>query len=123
MQSRDLLSDRQVAGAAYGLPIAVLLASGFFPMPTLTRAVIWTACFAVMGAACAANALRCGRTHCYFTGPFFLVIALVSLLYGLGVVALGKWGWNVIAISAVVGTIVLYYVPELLFGRYRSSQP
>lgn len=121
MQPRDLLSDRQVAGAAYGLPIAVLLVSGIFPMPALLRAAIWAICLSVMGAACALNALRCGRTHCYFTGPFFFFMALLALLYGVGIVPLGRSGWNVIALSTVAGTVVLYYVPELLFGRYRSG--
>lgn len=121
MQPRDLLSDRQVAGAAYGLPIAVLLVSGIFSMPALLRAAIWAICLSVMGAACALNALRCGRTHCYFTGPFFFFMALLALLYGVGIVPLGRSGWNVIALSAVAGTVVLYYVPELLFGRYRSG--
>ncbi len=36
-----------------------------------------------------ANALRCGRLHCYITGPFFVAMAIVTLLYGLGAVPLG----------------------------------
>jgi hypothetical protein len=121
MQSRDLLSDRQVSGAVYGLPIAIIVVSGFFSMPTILRAAIWALCLFVMGAACAVNALRCGRMHCYFTGPFFFLLALLALLYGAGIVPLGRYGWNVIGFAAVVGTLVLYYVPELIFGRYRRS--
>jgi hypothetical protein len=121
MQSRDLLSDRQVAGAVYALPVAIIVISGFFSMPDVVRAAIWALCLLVMGAACAVNALRCGRMHCYFTGPFFFLLALLALLYGVGIVPLGRHGWNVIALCAVVGTLVLYYVPELIFGRYRRS--
>jgi hypothetical protein len=121
MRSRDLLSDRQAAGAVYGLPIAVLVVSGFFSMPTVSRAAIWAFCFSVIGAACAVNARRCGRVHCYFTAPFFFLMALLALLYGLGAVSLGRQGWNVIALVAVGGAIALYYIPELLFGRYRRS--
>lgn len=29
-----------------------------------------------MGLACLANAARCRRMHCYFTGPYFLLLAL-----------------------------------------------
>ncbi|HMF27997.1 MAG TPA: hypothetical protein VKE42_04450 [Candidatus Cybelea sp.] len=121
MQPRDLLADRQVAGAVYGLPWAVIIVSGFFSMPALVRAVIWALCFSVMGAACAVNALRCGRIHCYFTGPFFFLMALLALFYGLGIVRLGGSGWNVIGVAAIAGTLVLYYLPELFFGRYRRS--
>ena len=42
-----------------------------------------------MGAACLHNARGCGRLHCYLTWPYFLLLALISLLYGVGVVPLG----------------------------------
>jgi hypothetical protein len=32
-----------------------------------------------MGVACIVNALRCGRVHCYLTGPFFLLMAVIAL--------------------------------------------
>src|SRR3989442_15948432 len=41
---------------------------------------IWTLAFTVMGIACVVNAVRCGRVHCYFTGPFLLLLAAASLL-------------------------------------------
>ena len=67
------------------------------------------------------NALRCGRLHCYLTGPFFLVLAGVALLYGLGVLPLGSdpWGllWTILAVGAVLACS-----SEWLFGRYRSSR-
>jgi hypothetical protein len=55
-----------------------------------------------MGAACIVNALRSGRVHCYITGPFFLVMALVTLFYGLGVVSLGRNGWNLIGLAILI---------------------
>ena len=56
------------------------------------------------------------------TGPFFLAMAGVSLLFGLGLVALGKNGWNLIGIWTVIGAIVLCCVPELLLGKYRNAK-
>jgi len=47
-----------------------------------------------MGVACLLNALRCGRTHCYVTGPFFLILAGVALLYRIGILPLGARGWS-----------------------------
>ena len=43
----------------------------------LTRTVVWTLALVWMGGACLANARRCSRTHCRFTGPFFLVVAVL----------------------------------------------
>ena len=46
--------------------------------------IIWPVLLAFMGGACLLNARRCGRLHCFITGPFFLILALVSLLYEIG---------------------------------------
>jgi hypothetical protein len=60
--------------------------------------------------------------HCYLTGPFFLGMALVALLYGLGVVPLGGKGWNVIGLTTLLGAIALCCLPELFFGKYRKGR-
>lgn len=117
--SRDLLADRFATIAIYWLPIGLLIASGFFRISDAWRSAIWAAAFGVMGFGCSLNALRCGRVHCYATGPFFLIVAVVAVLYGLKVVPLGAHGWSTISIVALAGGIALYYIPEMLFGRYR----
>lgn len=83
--------------------------------------IVWPIVLTVMGLACLLNARRCGRTHCYVTGPFFLLLALVGLLYGLQVVPLGAKGWSMLSMVLVVGTVIFICIPEWLFGRYRSS--
>ncbi|MGB8907331.1 MAG: hypothetical protein WCC84_01145 [Candidatus Cybelea sp.] len=45
-------------------------------------------------------------------------MAAVAVLYGFGIAPLGARGWNTIALVTLIGGIVLYYFPELLFGRY-----
>lgn len=77
--------------------------------------------FATMGVGCVVNAVRCGRVHCYITGPFFLVMASVAVLYGFGALALGKHGWNLLGAAALVGALVLTYLPERLVGTYRRT--
>jgi hypothetical protein len=84
----------------------------------LPRTALWTPAFLVAGVACVANARRCGRLHCYFTGPLYLVAAVATLLVGVGWVPLG-WSW--IAAAAIGGT-VLAYVPEWVRGRYVRSK-
>ncbi len=114
----DLLSDRVATIAIYWLPIAVLVASGFFRMSSGWRGAIWAVALITMGAGCLVNALRCGRVHCYATGPFFLLVAVLAVLYSLGLIPLGVHGWNTISLITLIGGIALYYVPERLFGKY-----
>lgn len=103
----------------FGIPAAILLIS-----PTIgTRylVILWPALLTFMGAACLLNARRCGRTHCYVTGPFFLILAGVALLYGMGILPLGTRGWSTLSATFAIGGIVLCCLPEVLMGRYQSS--
>lgn len=104
----------------WGVPISILMAASSLPERYLV--VIWPSVLTFMGFACLANARRCGRVHCYATGPFFLILAAIALLYGLGAIPLGRNGWNTLGLILPVGSIVLCSGPELLFGRYRSSR-
>lgn len=117
--SRDILSNVPLTALLFWLPIIVLLASGFFQIGQGWRTAVWVVALAIVGASCVANALRCGRVHCYATGPFFLGMAAVALLYGLGVIPLGTNGWNFIGAAVLVGALVLCCVPEALLGKYR----
>jgi hypothetical protein len=60
-----------------------------------------------MGTLCLLNASRCGRIHCYFTGPFFILGAVTSLGYGIGLLPLGPSGWKWIRNITIIGAIVL----------------
>lgn len=72
-----------------------------------------------MGTACILNALRCGRIHCYLTGPFFLLMAVAVVLHGLGIVWLGPNGWIWLGLTLiVVGGGLLWYLPERVWGKY-----
>ncbi|HVA55648.1 MAG TPA: hypothetical protein VNI53_07645 [Gammaproteobacteria bacterium] len=86
------------------------------------RTVVWTFSFSVMGAACLANARRCGRLHCFYTAPLFFLAALASLLYGLAILPLGQRGWNWIFWVAVVGSLLACCVLENLLGKYPKKR-
>ncbi len=100
-----------------------MVAVGFVHLAQPVRGAIWAVALAVMGIACLANALRCHRLHCYLTGPFFLIMAAVSLSYGLGIVHVGNAGWNLIAGIIIAGALVLTYLPEAFLGKYRTTLP
>lgn len=101
------------------VPAIILGITAGFGGPYLV--LIWPVLLAFMGIACLANAKRCGRLHCFITGPYFLVLAGLSLLYSLGIVPLGPHGWQWLCDALFIGGCVLTCVPELIFGRYVPS--
>ncbi len=116
---RDILTRPWMALTFFCLPIAAIAASGALTIASPWRGAIWAASLGVMSAACLVNARRCGRIHCYFTGPFLAAMALVSLGYGLAGAPLGRDGWNGIGAATLGGAILLCCIPELILGRYR----
>jgi hypothetical protein len=109
-QGRTLLLIWGLPGAL--LPFSTLLGGSY-------RLFLWPTLLAWMAGACLINARRCRRLHCYLTAPYFLLLAIVSLLHGTGVLALGAQGWRMLSIALFVGGPFLIYVPERVFGRYR----
>jgi hypothetical protein len=72
-----------------------------------------------MGLACVVNALRCGRIHCYLTGPFFLLMAVATVLHGSAKLSLGANGWWWLGLTLIfVGGGLLWYLPERMWGKY-----
>lgn len=100
-------------------PIALLMISA--QIGGLYRDITWPLLLVFMGVACLLNARGSGRIHCYVTGPFFLILALMALLLGLGVFTLGANGWQILSAVLVIGGAALTCVPEWIFGRYRKS--
>ena len=119
-KSRDILSSRKRVFILYWLPAIAIVVAGAPAISSGWRTVVWTVALATMAVACIVNALRCGRVHCYVTGPFFLLMALVALSYGLGILHLGANGWNLLGLVGLVGVLALWYLPEMFFGKYRQ---
>ena len=120
---QDWFVDFRSYVIAWGIPTAALVAGILIAPPA--RTIIWSTALIWMGAACIVNALRCGRIHCYLTGPFFLLMAIVVLLHGFEILWLGPNGWLWLGLTlVVVGWGLLVYLPERLLGKYstRSSE-
>jgi hypothetical protein len=118
--AKDWAGDAPTLTTIWGLPGAALLASSLTPPGV--RAVVWTASLIWLGVACLANARRCGRTHCRFTGPFFLLMAAGVVAYVFGALPLGENGWAWIGATAVIGNALLWWGSENLYGRFRDTR-
>jgi hypothetical protein len=116
---RDLLCGGPVACLLWCAPWFVF-AFGFRASPGL-RMILWSTSLAVVGVACLLNASRCGRVHCRFAGPFFILASVAVLACGLGFLPLGPSGWNWIGGGIIVGALGLTFIPELFLGRYRQK--
>jgi hypothetical protein len=103
--------------AVWGFPAAAMLVATLLE-PAL-RAVVWAAMLIWMGGACVANARRCGRTHCRYTGPFFLFMAGIVAAYAIGIAPLGAHGWEILGLTTVVGNGLIWWGSERLLGTFR----
>ncbi len=113
----DLTRDKLKAFLLWGLPIIFLLASAsLWPQ---ARGIPWSIAFLWIGGACLANAVRCHRAHCYFMGPFFLILGLLSIL---NATEFASIPWKYIGWAAGLGAL-LSFLPEWLGKKYFVKNP
>jgi hypothetical protein len=118
---RDLLNRKLPVSLYYGVPILAMVAAGPLGFSRLAMGITWAVSLGVMGGACLWNAWRCGRVHCYVTGPFFFLVGIMALFHGLQWLDLGTDGWSWLGGVLLLGAIGLTVVPEKLWGRYRKD--
>ena len=82
----------------------------------VARPWLWIPALLVMGIGCVVNARRCGRLHCYITGPIFLLGAIYVVLAEESIVPLRP---NIFVL-VVLGGATLASATELPFGRYAN---
>lgn len=116
-QTRDWSGDLRSIVVLWGLPAAAMLIGAL--LPSTVRMLIWIAALLWMGMACLTNARRCGRTHCWFTGPFFLIMAAMVAGYGARLLPLGAEGWTILGAGTALGSAFIRWASERLLGRFR----
>src|SRR6266849_4769912 len=114
--SRDWLGSRRTNLLAWWIPQAAILGSLFAPTPI--RPVIWALALIWMGTACILNARQCGRTHCRYTGPYYLAMIAPVLVLGLGIVSTGIYGWIVLAVLIIGGSKFIWWATERAWGKF-----
>ncbi len=116
--NRDITGNLKSLVVIVGLPVAAISLSAYYLSET-PRTVVWTLSFLVMGLVCVRNALSCRRVHCVFTGPWFLLAALASLLHGTGLVDFGgPQGWELIGNIGLWGALAVWIISERIWGKY-----
>ncbi|MFQ5443853.1 MAG: hypothetical protein ACE5EK_04465 [Nitrospinales bacterium] len=100
----------------WGIPILALIMSGtVFPEFNM---LVWPVALSWMGMGCLLNASRCRRLHCFYTGPFFLIMALVSIIHGWDIFSLSIDGWKWIGWITLIGGLGLTFLTEWIGGKY-----
>ena len=114
--SRDWLNNTRVNLFAWWLPQATILAA--LASPPFIRATIWIAALIWMGSACILNARRCGRTHCRYTGPYYLAMVVPVLLLISGIVSADLYGWFALAVLILAGSKMIWWATERAWGTF-----
>lgn len=112
-RTNDLLG-RRVRWLLWGVPALLLAVGGVWDV---ARPWLWVPALAVGGIACLANAARCGRLHCFLTGPLFLLGAVATVLDALGTVTVdSRW-----ILGGVLGGLAIGYGLEWVRGKYAGD--
>jgi hypothetical protein len=114
--SRDWLRSPRTSLLAWWIPQAAILAGLFAPVAV--RTAIWIIALSWMGTACVLNAKRCGRTHCRFTGPYYLAMIIPVFALGLGVISLGLSAWVVLGVVIILGGKIIWWTTERAWGKF-----
>lgn len=118
-RSNDWLSNADTNLVAWWLPKGAIIAALFAAAPL--RAAIWTVALLWMGIACILNARRCGRTHCRYTGPYYLAMVLPVLVLAFNLISASIYAWLALALLIVCGGWLIWWATEQLWGRYSNA--
>jgi hypothetical protein len=112
--SRDWLASTSSNLLAWWIPHAALLVGLFAPIQLRTG--IWTVALLWMGTACILNGRRCGRTHCRYTGPYYLAMILPVLT--LSFMSSGIYEWIALGVVIVSGSKLIWWATERAWGKF-----
>ena len=117
--AKDWAGDARAYALAWGVPSLAVIAASFANGPA--RTAVWVMALIWMGTACLTNARRCGRTHCRYTGPFYLVLIVPVLLHGIGLVPLGPYAWWILGATILLGGKIIWWATEAVWGKFSAS--
>ena len=114
--SRDWLGSVHTSLLAWWMPKVAILACLF--VPASFRSLIWIIALIWMGTACILNARRCNRTHCRYTGPYYLAMIVPVMALGAGLVTVGILGWVCLGVIILGGSGLIWWATERAWGKF-----
>jgi hypothetical protein len=112
----DWVDDTRANVVAWWVPKCAIFVAMLAPAPV--RAAVWITALIWMGAACFLNAHRCGRTHCRYTGPFYLAMIVPVILLATDIVSTSFRGWLGLAVFILLGGWIIWWATERGWGKY-----
>ncbi len=112
--SRDWVASARTNILAWWVPHAAMLATLFVAVPA--RTTVWTIAVAWMGIACVLNARQCCRTHCRYTGPYYL--AMIVPVMAMGFMSAGAFAWIALGTVIVGGAKLIWFATERVWGKF-----
>lgn len=114
--SRDWLVSTRASALAWWVPQAAIVVA--LSASVSLRAVVWLVALIWIGTACVLNSRRCGRTHCRYTGPYYLAMIVPVLVLASGVISAGFSGWLMLGVVILAGGKIIWWVTEFAWGRF-----
>ena len=116
----DWAGNIRAYSIVWGVPSLGIVAGSLVDVPA--RTAIWTAALIWTGTACLVNARRCGRTHCRFTGPFYLILTVPVLLLGFGALPIGPYAWWILGAAILFGGKIVWWATETAWGKFSKLE-
>jgi hypothetical protein len=114
--SKDWLRSPRTKLFAWWIPQAAIVLGLLVPVPA--RTAVWIFALIWNGTACLLNAKRCGRTHCRYTGPFYLAMIAPVAMLASGIVSAGWYEWLGLAVAILAGSKLIWFVTERAWGKF-----
>ena len=114
--SPDWLSAPRTSALAWWIPKTAIVAALFIP-PHM-RTGVWIIALVWMDTACILNSRRCGRTHCRYTGPYYLARIIPVLVFASGVISVGFYACLSLAVLILGGSMIIWWATERAWGKF-----
>src|SRR5262245_37316504 len=114
--TRDWVGNARSNVLAWWIPKGAIVVALLAPVPL--RAAVWSIALVWMGVACILNAQRCGRTHCRYTGPYYLAMIVPVTLLATGIVSANIYGWLALALFIIGGGWIIWGATERAWGKF-----
>lgn len=98
------------------VPALVIISASLFKLSIAQMGFVAAGAFGWAGTGCVRNAWRCGRLHCFFSGPALWIGAIGAMLTALRVLS-GAHDLDYV-VDGTAALVLLSFIPEVFWGKY-----